>query len=232
MTSPIEPSPERFREQHKKRLSWMPWLYFSLKDKHRVWAEPWQAALQQQLMEEETVFLADGCFISPDAGIFAQLGRPVRLGPRCTVAAHAFLHGPLTLGADVSVNAHARLDGGALGITIGDGSRIASGATLYAFDHGLAPDRPVREQPVTSRGIVLGADVWVGANAGITDGVQVGDHAVVGMGAVVTADVPAWAIVGGVPARVLGDRRDPKQRHVLERHQAERAPVEPDGFES
>lgn len=61
---------------------------------------------------------------------------------------------------------------------------------------------------MTSRGITLGVDVWVGANAGITDGVTVGDHAVIGMGAVVTSDVPPWAIVGGVPARVIGDRRE------------------------
>jgi acetyltransferase-like isoleucine patch superfamily enzyme len=78
---------------------------------------------------------------------------------------------------------------------------------LYAFDHGLDPDRDIRDQPVTSRGIVVGEDVWIGANAGVTDGVAVGDHAVVAMGAVVTKDVPAWAMVGGVPARVLGDRR-------------------------
>jgi acetyltransferase-like isoleucine patch superfamily enzyme len=187
----------------------MPWLWFSLKAKHRVWAEPWQAEVQQRLMEEETVFIAEGCFISPDAGIFAELGRPVRIGPRCTVAAQAFLHGPITLGADVSINARASLDGGAVGITIGDGTRIASSASLYAFDHQHAPDRPVRDQPVTSKGIVIGADVWVGAHAGITDGVTVGDHAIIGMGAVVTSDVPAWAIVGGVPARIIGDRRAP-----------------------
>ncbi len=201
-------SPPEFREQHKKRLSWMPWLYASLKEKHLVWARPWQQDVQAKLMREETVTIAEDCFIAPEAGIFAQLGRPIRIGPRSTVGAHAFLHGPLTIGADVSINARASLDGGAVGITIGDGCRIASGATIYAFDHQLAPDRFVREQPVTSKGITLGVDVWVGANAGITDGVTIGDHAVIGLGAVVTSDVPAWAIVGGVPARVIGDRRE------------------------
>ena len=201
-------SPPEFREQHKKRLSWMPWLYASLKEKHLVWARPWQLEVQAKLMREETVTLAEDCFIAPEAGIFAQLGRPIRIGARSTVAAHAFLHGPLTIGADVSINARASLDGGAVGITIGDGCRIASGATLYAFDHQVAPDRFIREQPVTSRGITLGVDVWVGANAGLTAGVTVGDHAVIGMGAVVTSDVPPWAIVAGVPARVIGDRRD------------------------
>jgi acetyltransferase-like isoleucine patch superfamily enzyme len=209
MTDAPDPSPERFRAQHMKRLSWMPWLYFSLKPKHLVWAEPWQAEVQRRLMEEETVFIDEGCFISPEAGIFAELGRPVRIGARSTVAALAFLHGPLTLGQDVSINARASLDGGAAGITIGDGTRIANSASLYAFDHGQAPDRPIREQPVTSKGIVLGADVWVGAHAGITDGVTVGDHAIIGMGAIVTHDVPPWAIVGGVPARIIGDRRKP-----------------------
>ena len=199
------------REQHKQRLSWMPWLYFTLKPRHRAWAEAWQREVQDRLRLLETVEIAEGCFVAPEARLFGEPGRAVVLGPGCSVAADAFLHGPLTLGANVSINARASLDGGAKGIRIGDGTRIATGATLYAFDHGLAPDRPVREQPVQSRGIVLGTDVWVGANAGITDGVTVGDHAVVGMGAIVTRDVPAWAIVAGSPARVIGDRRERKR---------------------
>jgi acetyltransferase-like isoleucine patch superfamily enzyme len=202
----MDPAP--FREQHKLRLSWMPWLYFVLKDRHRDWAHAWQREVQARLMELETLEIGEGCFVAPEARLFGEPGRGIVLGPGCAVAADVFMHGPITLGREVSVNARAVLDGGARGIHVGDGTRIASGACLYAFDHGLAPDRPVRAQPVTSSGIRIGADVWIGANAGITDGVAIGDHAVVGMGAVVTRDVPEWAIVGGSPARVLGDRRE------------------------
>jgi acetyltransferase-like isoleucine patch superfamily enzyme len=207
MNEPADASPERFREQHMKRLSWMPWLYFVLKPKHLVWVQPWQEALQRRLMEEETVHLDPGGFISPEAAIFAELGRPIRIGARCAIAAQAFLHGPLTIGNDVSINARASLDGGASGLSVGDGTRIATGACLYAFDHGADPERSIREQPVTSRGIQIGADVWIGAHAGVTDGVRIGDHAVVAMGAVVTSDVPEYALVAGVPARIIGDRR-------------------------
>ena len=197
-----------FREQHKKRLGWMPWLYFALKPRHRAWAELWQAELQAFLLAQETVELGEGCFIAPDAAIFGEPGRPVLIGARCAIASQAFLHGPITLQDEVSVNAGARLDGGSKGIVVGRGTRIASGAALYAFDHRMAPDRPIRDQPVRSRGIVIGEDCWIGANAGVTDGVKLGDHAVVGMGAVVTRDVPEWAVVAGSPAQIIGDRRE------------------------
>ncbi len=196
-----------FREQHKLRLGWMPWLYFNLKERHRAWAELWQRETQRHLMAVETVEIAEGCFIAPSARIFGEPGRAVVIGSGCAIAAEAFLHGPITLAANVSINARASLDGGAKGITIGRDTRIAAGAVIYAFDHGLDPERSIRSQPVTSKGINIGEDVWVGANAGITDGVTIGDHAVVAMGAVVTRDVPDYAIVAGVPAQIIGDRR-------------------------
>ncbi len=199
---------DRYREQHMLRLAWMPWLWFGLNPELRAWAEPWQAEVQARLRAVEAVELGERCFIAPDAKIFAEPKRAIRLGDRVTIAAEAFLHGPLTLADDVSVNPRVCMDGGRAGIRVGAGTRIATGATLYAFDHGLAPDAEIRAQPVRSRGIEIGRDVWIGANAGVTDGVTIGDHAVVGMGAVVTRDVPAWAIVAGVPARVIGDRRE------------------------
>jgi acetyltransferase-like isoleucine patch superfamily enzyme len=199
-----------YREQHALRLSWMPWLWFELKPKLRAWAEPWQAEIQARLRALEAVEIGEDCFIAPEARIFAEPHRPVRLGDRVTIAAEVFMHGPITLADDVSINARVSMDGGRAGIRVGAGTRIATGARLFAFDHGIAADAEIREQPVRSQGIVIGRDVWIGAGAGVTDGVTIGDHAVVGMGAVVTRDVPAWAIVGGVPARVIADRRDRK----------------------
>lgn len=196
-----------YRAQHQRRLSFMPWLYFSLAEKHRGWAEAWQARVQDRLRALETIEIAEGSFIAPEAALFAEPGRGIVLGPGVSIAAQVFLHGPARLGARVSLNVGVRIDGGAAGVEIGDDTRIGSGAALYAFDHGIEPERPVRAQPVRSRGIRVGRDVWLGANTGVTDGVSIGDHAVVAMGAIVTHDVPEHAIVAGVPARVIGDRR-------------------------
>ena len=201
---------QRYRAQHEHRLAWMPWLYFELKPALRAWAEPWQAQIQAELRAVEDVEIGAGCFLAPSAHVFAEPHRTVRLGDRVAIGAEAFVHGPVTLGDDVSLNPRVSLDGGRAGIVVGEGTRIATGATLYAFDHGFDPSAPIRAQPVRSRGIKIGADVWIGANAGVTDGVTIGDHAVVAMGAVVTRDVPDWAIVAGVPARVIGDRRSPR----------------------
>ena len=54
----------KYREQHKHRLNYMPWLYWSLKPKHREWAEAWQKEYQNYLMEMETVEIGNNCFIS------------------------------------------------------------------------------------------------------------------------------------------------------------------------
>lgn len=196
-----------YRAAHERRLSWMPWLYDRLKPAQAAWARPWQADLQAAVASVEVVRFGDDVFLSPEAAVFGEPGRGVVFGDGCRIGAHVFVHGPVTVGPGTSLNPRCHLDGGRAGIVIGSGCRIAAGVSIYAFDHGTAPDRPVADQPVRSRGVRLGDDVWVGAGAGITDGVTVGDHAVIGMGAVVTRDVPAWAIVGGVPARILGDRR-------------------------
>jgi acetyltransferase-like isoleucine patch superfamily enzyme len=66
-------------------------------------------------------------------------------------------------------------------------------------------DIPIRDQPGTVRRVTIGEDVWVGAGA--TIGADVASHTVVGMGAAVTATFDEWKILGGVPAKVIGERR-------------------------
>lgn len=195
-----------YREQHKLRLAYMPWLYDSLKPKQRQWASAWQAQIQQSLAQLETVVIGQDVFIAPQAQIFAEPGRTIRLGDGVRIAADCVLHGPINLGDHVSINHHVTMDGGRAGISVGANTRIAAYATLYAFNHGKAADQLVRQQPVTSLGISIGEDVWLGAQAGVVDGVKIGDGAVVGMNAQVVGDVAAYTTVAGNPARQVGGR--------------------------
>ena len=208
--SPSPKAPEFYRTQHKLRLSYMPWLYFELKPSHKEWAEEWQQQVQSYLMSVETIQIGKGCFIAPEAKLFAEPGRPIVINDNSYIAADCVLHGPITIGKNVSINHHVTMDGGRAGITLGDNSRIAANCQLYAFNHGLAPDKLICEQPTQSRGIVIGEDVWLGANVGVVDGVTINNHVVAGMNSQVTRDVDAYKIVAGNPATIIGDRRDKK----------------------
>jgi len=90
------------------------------------------------------------------------------------------------------------------GITIGDRVYTASNVQILAVNHVYGdPTRPIIEQGITAEGITIEDDVWIGAGAIIADGVTVGQGAVVAAGAVVTRDVAAHTVVGGVPARLI-----------------------------
>lgn len=69
-------------------------------------------------------------------------------------------------------------------------------------------DIPMGDQGMFSAPVIIGDDVWTGCRVVIMPGVTIGDHAIVAAGSVVTKDVPAWGIVGGVPAKFIRDRRD------------------------
>lgn len=90
------------------------------------------------------------------------------------------------------------------GITIGDRVYTAPMVQMLAVNHVFDdPTQPMAAQGITADGIVIEDDVWIGAGAIITDGIRICKGAVVAAGAVVTQDVPAYTVVGGVPARVL-----------------------------
>ena len=105
----------------------------------------------------------------------------------------------LTLGKNIFINSGCRFqDTG--GITIGDGTLIGHSSTLTTLDHAIDPDRRADMVPAP---VVIGRKVWLGAGVTVVPGVAIGDGAIVGAGAVVTKDVPANAIVAGVPAKLI-----------------------------
>ena len=108
-------------------------------------------------------------------------------GQNITIGKHVFLN----------TNCHFQDQGG---ITIGDGALIGHNVVLATLNH---EEDPERRQHVYPKPIVIGKNVWIGANATVTPGVTIGDNAIIAAGAVVTKDVAPNSIVGGVPARFI-----------------------------
>lgn len=137
----------------------------------------------------------------------------IRLGREVSLHGNAYVNaagpqGSVRIGDRTHVDQFCVLYGQG-GLSIGQACAIASGVIVYSQTNQIGADAEARviDQPVLYAPVRIGDDVWVGARAVILPGVTVGDHAVIGAGAVVREDVPAWAIVAGVPARVIRDRR-------------------------
>jgi acetyltransferase-like isoleucine patch superfamily enzyme len=112
-------------------------------------------------------------------------------------------HAYIRIGRDSLIGEYNVLRGQG-GITIGDRVYTSPLCQLLAVNHVYNdPTRPMVEQGITAQGIHIEDDVWIGAGAIVTDGVRVGKGAVIAAGAVVTKDVAAHTVVGGVPARVI-----------------------------
>ncbi|PCJ01728.1 MAG: hypothetical protein COB14_03555 [Alphaproteobacteria bacterium] len=94
-------------------------------------------------------------------------------------------------------------------VTIGSYTISGPGVIIQSSNHGMDKGTPIWEQHHTYGVITIGEDVWLGAGAKILAGVTIQDGGVVGAGAVVTQDVMANKIVGGIPAKEIGERPDP-----------------------
>ena len=89
-------------------------------------------------------------------------------------------------------------------VSIGCHVNLAQGITITALNHNFEDkEQYIDSQGVSTNQVVLGDDIWIGANAVVLPGVSIGNHAVVAAGAVVTKDVPPHSLVAGVPAKII-----------------------------
>lgn len=144
-----------------------------------------QALSQQGVRIGNNVTMARFAMIRPSGYYGGELGVGFQIGDNSNIGAFAYV-------------------GAAGGIRIGKNVMMGPRVSLLAEQHNIeSPDVPMKQQGTTRKGIVIEDNVWLGANCCVLDGVTIGEGAVVAAGAIVTKDVPARAIVGGVPARVI-----------------------------
>ena len=111
-------------------------------------------------------------------------------------------------GKNVSINSGAVIDGRGE-IEIGDYTMIGPNVCIASSDHQyLNTNQPMCMQGHKNAPVKISEDVWVGANATILSGITIGQGSIVAAGAVVTKDVPPYAIVAGIPAKVIKHRKE------------------------
>ena len=131
------------------------------------------------------------------------------LGRRSVIESYCCINnavGDVTIGDYTRIGIHCTVIGP---VCIGNHVNLAQGITVTALNHNFADtNRRIDEQGISTKPVVIGDDVWIGANAVILPGVTIGRHVVVAAGAVVTKDVPENTIVAGVPAKEIKKLRE------------------------
>jgi acetyltransferase-like isoleucine patch superfamily enzyme len=136
-----------------------------------------------------------------------RFGRFVWIGDGTKIRCHegeVIIGDKTVMGQECTISAYQH-------VRIGEQCVIADRAMFIDFDHGVVDvERPIRQQGIYKRDVDLGSNVWIGYGACVLRGVKVGDNAIIGTNSVVTRDVPANAVVGGVPAKVIRMRDAPQ----------------------
>jgi maltose O-acetyltransferase len=140
--------------------------------------------------------------------LFAQCGKEARIEPRAFFSS----------GREVSIGDYSSIGEGTKirgSVRIGNHVMMGEEVLIVSWEHDFSRiDIPMTQQGFQEqKTIVIGDDVWIGSRAILLPGVQVGHGAIVGAGAVVTKDVPEYAIVGGNPAKVIRLRNELKTKN-------------------
>ena len=149
------------------------------------------------------------CLINLTANV--QLSSRISFGVGTTIKQYAIINtsgGRIRLGKECNLGQFSVIAVKKKDVIIGDCVRTGPHVNIIASNRIYkSKDVPILKQGITEEGIRIGNDVWIGAGSTILDGVNLDDGVVVAAGAVVTNDVPPYSIVGGVPARIIGERR-------------------------
>ncbi len=169
----------------------------------RGYIAPGATIYHQLLQLGANVFIGDRVTIFQDRD-----GGQVTLGDRVHVYDDTYIQtgdaGTVIIGSDTCIQPRCQFSAYKAPIKIGCKVQIAPSCAFYPYAHGIAPDIPIQEQPLTTKGgITIEDDVWLGYQVIVLDGVSIGQGAVIGAGSVVTQDIPSGAIAVGVPARVV-----------------------------
>ena len=134
------------------------------------------------------------------------LGNNVKIGAfsKVTCTSHFSKYGKgLKMGNNSAIGDFTHF-GASGGIEIGDDVIMGSYISFHSENHNfLDTSKLIREQGVTSKGIKIGNNVWVGAKVTFLDGSKIGNHSVVAAGAVVNGIFPDYSIIGGIPAKII-----------------------------
>jgi acetyltransferase-like isoleucine patch superfamily enzyme len=168
----------------------------------------WKLRLRERLLLDGLAFIGPGCSIEVGPRATLELGRWSWVGHGCKIRSH---EGSVSIGSKTVLGQECTISS-FQHVSIGRECVIADRVMLIDFDHGMVEvERPIRLQGIYKRDVRVGNNVWIGYGACILRGVTIGDNAVIGTNAVVTRDVPANAVVGGVPARVIRMREAPRR---------------------
>jgi acetyltransferase-like isoleucine patch superfamily enzyme len=167
----------------------------------------WKLRLRKRLQLDGFAFIGPGVQLEVGRGAVLHLGRWSWVGHGSKIRVHegeCSIGAKTVLGQECTISAFQH-------VSIGRECIVADRVMLIDFDHGVVEvERPIRHQGIYKRDVRVGNNVWVGYGACFLRGATVGDNSVIGTNTVVTKDVPADAVVAGVPARVLRMRATPR----------------------
>jgi acetyltransferase-like isoleucine patch superfamily enzyme len=161
------------------------------------------------LGNETAIHFGEGGLIESGAILDMRHGGSIEFGEKASVKRGAILcpyGGEIAFGNYCGVQHYAVVYGHG-GLRAGDYVRIAAHSVLIPANHGTKLGQEIHMQPLSTVGITLGSDIWVGAGVTILDGSRIEDGAVIAAGAVVRGTVDRNTIVGGVPAKPISKRR-------------------------